>query len=327
MARGYKVWKKLKKALGRINVRRLLVYTLFLVLALVFWFVRAFQDRYTVEIVYKISTPKIPADISLSEPFPEKIRVRVSDLGNTILGYMLTKGQKELELPLTFSEDRYGEISFSRDQLETLVQSTLLASSSKIEKLVPSSINISYNPKAKKQLPITMATKISPEVGSIVDSIVMSHESVIAYGGKQVLDTLETILTDTLKFSNIKDSTLLNVKLLADEGIVLTPSEIILKVYTQKLVQKVMDIPIEVKDESFPYRILTFPSTIRVSCFIPSSHLEELQPEDVILTLDYSDLESSTNGKVGVVVQTRPDYVNIIQTDPSSVEFILEEKK
>ncbi|MDO4790117.1 MAG: hypothetical protein Q3998_04035 [Porphyromonas sp.] len=327
MSRRQKLSKKSTALLGRIGMRKLMAYLFFFVLSFALWFIRAVQDTYTENVTFKLIAPEVPADISLSEPIPETVTVTITDTGSAFLRYIWLQQVKEVSLPIVFSEDRYGSVDISSQMLEKLISSQALSTSSRIERISPASITFSYTAKAKKQLPIRLSTRIEPEIGSILDSVSMSQVSAIVYGGKHILDLLKEVETDTITFTNVKDSTLLTVKLLSRRGITITPNEITLCAHTQKLVQKELEVPISVNDEEFPFYVRTFPSFVRVTCFIPENMFKHLSPRDIVITIDRDDLGSSKSGKVDIVIQEKPSYVEMIQTDPTVVEYLLEEKE
>lgn len=326
MSRRQKLSKKIKSLLGRIGMRKLMAYLFFFVLSFAFWFIRAVQDTYTDNVTFKLVAPEIPADISLSEPIPETVTVTITDTGSAFLRYIWLQRAREIVLPIEFSEKRYGAVDIPAGQLEKLIYSQAL-SSSRIDRIVPASIGFSYTAKAKKQLPIKLSTKIEPEIGSILDSVSMSQTSAIVYGGKHLLDLLTEVETDTIVFSNVKDSTIFTVRLLSRNGITITPNEITLCAHTQKLVQKEFEVPIFMNNEELPFYVRTFPSFIRVTCFIPENMFKELSPKDIVVTIDKAELGGSRSGKADIIIQQKPFYVQMIQTDPTTVEYLLEEKE
>ena len=306
--------------------RGALLFLAFFVIALLLWFFQAFRYNYSTVVNIPVEYDHIPRDIAVSDDLPTSLRVEIRDNGFALLNYRLKGVFTPIVLPVEINEDRVGHFGWNSRQIENEVVKKLNSSSRsfKIMSIYPSMISTDYSPKAKKEIPIEMAVHVIPVPGTIITDLKIDPETAIVYGSKAELDTLEIIPTDSITIDSILGDTNVKVRLRVPERTTLTPDFTVLHISTEQLSQVSFTLPLSIPEVKGKYLLRTFPTSVQVTCVIPNSRREDIKDSDIIVSVMADNIQSNPRGSLKVIVQKYPSYVQMIQTDPSEVEYLLE---
>lgn len=320
-------------SIGRKQFRRwidrgALLFVLFFFLSLILWLIQTFQYSYSVILKIPVEYDDIPSDIAITPPLPNHLEVEVRDNGFSLMNYRIGGSFSPIVLSPKIEASRQGQLYWNPDIIQNEVEKKIGSASrtTKILAISPSKIYADYAPKAKREVPIHLMTQIITDPGYILKRISMNPEQTIVYGNKLEIDTLKVVSTDTITIRGIKESQKIKVKLNTLKNVVLLPEYTTLNIETEKLVQVSFSIPIDVPKLKGRYQLRTFPSYIQVVCVIPVSQKELLKSSDIHVTVQTKDIEHSAQGSLNVLIDEYPEYVQVIQPDPSQVEYLLEEK-
>ena len=76
--------------------RELLVFSVFLGISIVFWFLQAFQENTTLKVEQKLNITNIPENIQIISEIPENIGVTISGRCYDVLVYAINNKDKEI---------------------------------------------------------------------------------------------------------------------------------------------------------------------------------------------------------------------------------------
>jgi hypothetical protein len=76
--------------------RELLVFSVFLGISIVFWFLQAFQENTTLKVEQKLDITNIPENIQIISEIPENIGVTISGRCYDVLVYAINNKDKEI---------------------------------------------------------------------------------------------------------------------------------------------------------------------------------------------------------------------------------------
>ena len=78
--------------------REIMVFLLFLIVAVAFWLSQTFKDHTTVNLEYELKIVNVPKNLIFTSDVPSTIAVAVSGRGFTILQYVMNKQHKVLSV-------------------------------------------------------------------------------------------------------------------------------------------------------------------------------------------------------------------------------------
>lgn len=308
--------------------RGVLLFGVFFLVSLLMWFFQTFQYTYFAVVSIPVEYDEIPTDIAVSEELPKSLEVEISDNGFSLLRYRLSKTLSPIVLPVQIGRQRQGTLDWSSEQIEgELVKKFSSASRSfKIRSVSPSHIHAEYSPKAKKEVLIHLTAQIIPSPGVILTGVSMEPDQTIVYGSKSELDSLTVIPTEAISLDSVTGSKSVRIALVPPPHTTLTPTYTTLHITTERLVQVSFTMPIDIPSVSPRYVLRSFPSSVQVTCVVPESKVPMISDQDLHVTLKAEAIEKTPRGSLKVIIDQYPDFVQIIQSDPSEVEYLLDPK-
>lgn len=302
-----------------INWREILTYLCFVVLATAIWYGRALRSVHDKTLSVEVHYTGIPGSVSFDDPLPDKLNIQVRDAGTRLRSYSDTPLSISVDLTGLF-ESASGEINIASETLKTAVKQQLQGTTS-LQKISPQTIHATYRTQVQKRVPIILRHRIecAPEY-QLVDTPTLLQSSVMAYGTTQALDSLEEISTKMLSLSEVKDTNMVSIGLVAPQGIRLSQQSIQVRVIAERYSEKVMTLPVTIEGVPQASRVRIFPNQVSVSMHIGLSHWNEVSEKDIHPYCVYSDsLET-----LPVKVRSDNPYVTGLRVHPNSVEYLVE---
>ena len=131
------------------------------------------------------------------------------------------------------------------------------------------------------------------------------------------------IQTDTLRFDKLKDSVAITIKLRENPLLKLNPTKIKAKIKTEQFTEKLLFIPIVVKNA--PENLRIFPNKIKLECTVALSQYPFVDADKFIAEVDLKNIDFKTkNNTVAILLTLQPTKIRNIKFSPKSVEFYFE---
>ena len=307
-----------------LHAKDVLSFLLFVALSAGFWFVNALDKNRDININIPIQYTDIPPEIAISNELPSQISVDIRDEGIHLFSYGKNRLKPlNIELNQIFREN--GTITINAGQLNRQLQTYLLPST-KITGMKPDSILIKYEKLHVKKVPVELITKIKLEHQFMMsDKITIKPSYIDVYGPKDLLDSLNAILTETVELKNLKDTSVLTVKLKKQEFLKYNVNEVKVTFFVEMFTEKTAEIP--VNNINFPLflKVRTFPAVVKATFNIGISHYNTYKTDDFQVVIDYNEIKESKDSKYKLKINNNTSYINNIRLSPQEVEFILEE--
>jgi hypothetical protein len=310
--------------------KKALIFSFFLLLSVVFWFMNALSKNYTTDIKYPVVYRKFPDDKILTGELPEYLTLNVNAHGYTLLRYSL--GTRHI--PLVFnvrsfymnqstrqdSSLYYIETRYARDYF-----AKQLSSEFQIIDIKPDSLYFRFARVVSKKVPVQSDLKYSLDKQLILKrppEIV--PDSVLVSGPDYVLDTLFQISTKLTDLGLIKQTTDKKVDLLKVKNTKLMQEQVTVKFDVEKFTEKTLQIPIEVLNMPDTTRLKTFPNIIKVTCQVGLSEYEKLQPSMFTAIVDFTEAQAGLSNKIIVELTRQPEFIKSLKYSPRTVEYLIE---
>lgn len=317
--------RKLSDFFYSISWSKLLTFTGFLILALIFWLMLFFQRKEESTYRMPLHYINVPDEIVFDEKLPEFMEVRVFDKGSQLFNYKFLHSNDSLTIDLKNLKPSKNK-AIQGNQLVQLIRGKL-STSSEVRGYYPPMINISASKLEQKELPVTFDGEIHTSGANLVSAETsFVPETVKAYGSRENLKKLKNAVTQYTVFNHLKETSQLKVKIKEVEGIKFVPDEVEIYIPVQEFTERSFEIPITVTNMPSDIDVKFFPSHANVYFSVTLDDYKKFYTEDFAIQLNYNDLKSMPDGKATLTVTQHPETVRNVRVEPQMVEFLFEKK-
>ena len=278
-------WKELRNSS---KFRSALTFLIFVGIAALFWLILTLNDSVQTGIMVNVRITNKPDSITFISEVPKHIHVEVKDKGTSL---MRTSWVKTPTVNFDFRElSESGQFVCSRsDMMAALKESfgghaTILSSSI-------DSLRLIYTDRPGKMIPVQVCVDARAKAGFVVYGNPLSEpRRVTAYGPREILDTLTRVYTKSYLETDLDQSMAFVSELKSIKGVRLIPSSVKVSIDVEPLVVKEDVIHVTARNVPAGESLLLFPSTARVSYYVPMSDFSK-EEKPVRVIADYEDIQ------------------------------------
>jgi len=324
--------ERLEKLRKRILKREVAVFSFFLLLSFVFWFLNALSKEMNGRIEYPVRYINFPEDRALVNELPDYFNLMVSGPGYSIVQTKLGGRKEHLTVDLNKAGIRVQEdkdkllfyiLSFSlREQL-----SSQLRSDFSIVSIVPDTIHFEFDLVGKRKVPVVPDIEIITQRQYFVHGeIICSPDSIEISGPKTMVDTIEEVFTRYYAFDQLNEteSKTLGLKSISKISFSERRSEVTVPV--EQFTEAVIELPVTMINVPDTVDIRLFPDLVTLQCIVALSDYNNIQDAPVEAFVDFKDLDLMTTNRLKVALEKLPEYASQVKINPQYIEYLIERK-
>lgn len=282
-----------------------------------------YRQSFEVRVSLPIKYTEIPANIVLKRELPERISLSLRDDGASLFRYYFSKRNDSIEINF---EKYFKKKTLDNAQLEELIRTNLFRTTS-ILAFYPSQISLEYDTLKRKKVPVVFDGQVYLAPGYMLrENIRVIPDSVEVFASNEILKTISFAYTIPDTIENFNSLAPLNFNLTEIYGARFKPQQVLVEIPIEEFTQKELLVPITCLNMSDDLDVKIFPSTVKVSFFVSLSKYKSITEKDFEVQLDFHVLKDLTSSMAPVRLTSTPDHIRNIKIEPSSVEFILEQK-
>jgi hypothetical protein len=149
-------------------------------------------------------------------------------------------------------------------------------------------------------------------------------DSVTLYGQARILNTIDKVLTEPIKYSNLSSDIQGVARLEKIKDVRLSVSEVHYLLDVCRYVEMKMTLPVTVENVPSDKRLVPFPS--RADVLLRLSLPLKSQPEGLELSVDYNEFISSLSGMCSLKLDSDVKGLISYDVEPVAVNCVLEDK-
>ncbi len=312
----------------KISKRRLLIFSVFVLISAVFWFLSAMNQEYTTKISYKVSFVNFPEDVRPVSGVPDKLTLTVKGYGYDLIG------KSKITAPLKIDVKKYA-LKDKNDKSKLILSTHLLS-----DKFFPNANGISIisvNPETIIFKTEKLKTKKVPVKANIDFSckplymqsgdIKIIPERVTVSGSYKKIKEIKYVETKTYKFTDLEDTLKAKCKIKHIKGTKISEKEVLIIIPVEKYTEKSLNLPVSIINCPDSLNLITFPDNINLTYKVVLSKFETAKPDDFKITVDYNDINENNKDKLKVKITSKPKFIKSVQLSPEYVEYIIEKKQ
>ncbi len=313
----------------KISRKRLMIFSVFVVISAIFWFLSAMNRTYTTKIDYNVKFIDFPEDLRPTSSVPEKLLVTVKAYGYDLIGQTGNSHH-----PLEISIKKYA-VKDKNDKSKLILSTQLLsnkffpdAEGINIVAVDPEKIFFKVEKLSTKEVPVKANIDFSCEALYMQsDKIKIIPDSVIVSGTEKTIKRILFAETEAMKFPNLNDTLKTVAKIKPVNNVRFSANKVKIIIPVEKYTENSVSIPLQVKNCPDSLKIITFPDEITVTYKVVLSQFKFVNTKDIKLSVDYNDIKNKHAKKLKVNIDSYPEFIKSVQISPEFIEYIIEKKQ
>lgn len=317
-------WQNIRKQAKQVWLwllrKDLLIFGLFVGLAFIFWWGHAMSSPRDVDVRIPITYIGATEQVVFAHELPETLTLTVRDNGRQLR--QITRQNLHLNVNLTpYLSTIEGTVAISAEVLRPRLQD-LLPGSTTIQRIEPEIIESAYYLQQTKTVPIVVCASVStaPQHHIIGDAQTMPDSAEI-FGSQQQIDSISSILTDSIHISNLRDSMRMTASLIAPDGIRVSPSAVQVTWHAEQFTEKSFTLPIRALNVPAGNQMRLFPQQVEVTVRVGISHFSDVKESDFQAICRFPAQQCDA---LPIELTTTNPYIYNIRISPSSVEYMIQ---
>lgn len=314
---------KIKKP--KISKKKIAIFSVFVVIATIFWFLNALNREYTTKIEYPAEFYNFPENISSSVSVPDRLTVNVKAYGFDILWKLNILNPVKINVKKHAVKDK-------SDKSKMIINTSkfsdeLFPGLTKIEiiSIKPETIVFSTNKISSKKVPVKLDINFNGKPLYMQSGDIKANpDSIIIYGSSENLSKINYVETLKMNYKDLDDTLRNKVLLKKIKNINFSKNNINIIIPIEKYTESTSLVPVNVINCPDSLRIITFPKEIKITYKVTLSRYSSIHKDNFILTVDYAEIESNKPEKLKIILNEYPKDLGRVKFSPEYVEYIIE---
>ena len=295
-------------------------FLFFLLLSFTFWTSTKLSNTYIVEESFSIIWTNIPNGIIPSSE-NQQMNVSISASGIEILIYRLINKSINISLSQADFSREKGLIDL-RGQ-EFFIQKQFFENT-KLNILNPLFLEFKFSRLEEKVFTVVPQIEINLRAGYLIDSsLKVTPDSILVRGPKSILDTLNSIQSESIIADDLYENFRKKVSLRSIPEIQLSESKVTVEVAVSRYTEKEFLLNVEVINLPLGTRVKLFPPKAKVRVTLPLSVLRTIKASDFNLVVDYNNIFKDAEKKLDLIMIRRPSSVKKVILEPKKVNYLI----
>ena len=309
--------------------KRILLFSVFLLISAAIWFLNALGKNYTSVIEYPMRYSDFPEDKVFVGELPENLDLQINAHGYALLRYKMFRKP----VPISFnvsafnysrgldSSSTYILTRYLRDQISRQLPGELT-----LLEIKPDTLHFRFADKVSRRVRIEPDfTYTIVKQFTIKDNIILTPDSVEVTGPDLILDTLKYVLTEHQDLGELTRNFSDKVRLRPMADLSYDVSRVDCSIELERFTELQVSVPIAVLNLPDSIVLQTFPSSVTLNCRVGLSKYDWIENYPFRAVVDYQKIEDRVP-TLNVSIQDPPEYLLGYEYYPKSVEYLKSRK-
>ncbi len=324
-----KIIRIVKKKLFNRNVA---VFSFFLLLSFIFWFINALSKNITGSVNFPVRYINFPENLALVNELPDKLSLEVEGPGYSVLKAKISGNKTPLVIDVKNSglsvRDDESELEFfiySYDLRESFIKQ--IRSDFDINSVFPDSLNFVFDKVIRKKVPVKPDIKVNLQRQFMMNgNIVSDPDSVEISGPKAVVDTIEYVKTEYHEYNQVNEKITRNIDIASIRKVGISHKKAEITVPVERFTEEIIDIPVRILNKPDTADVKLFPDMVSIHFNIALSDYDRMQEIPFEAVVDMKDLDVRKVERLTVELVNLPAFISNVRYNPKQVEYIVEKK-
>lgn len=311
------------------NDRSVRVFSIFLVLTTIIWFLIELSKIYSSTAEVKLVYTNLPKTKILQEKPVNRVGVVLRASGFKLMGYQVFS--KKVSLDLTDALHTKGNKNFLLLNRHLLEIENQLSSGTELLRFNTDTVFFELGATISKKIPVKLQLDASYKLGyNLMSDLKIQPDSILIIGPEKYIDTLQKINTKKLILTDVFQNINALVALQINEQIA-TISYAETKVKVSGVVEKItegkLSIPVQIINVPAALTITTFPKNIEIVYQVGLSNFSKITENSFNVVFDYNEyLKDASVVYLKPIVKNKSKWIRSMVIKPSKIEFLIQKK-
>ncbi|MDZ7739393.1 MAG: hypothetical protein U5K32_10105 [Bacteroidales bacterium] len=324
-----KFFSSLKEKLFNRNVA---VFSFFLLLSFIFWFINALSKDIDSTINYPVRYINFPDNMALVNELPDRMSLDIHGPGYSVLKSKISGNR----VPLVINVSNWGR-SVREDAAgqEFFIYSFNLRESFKrqlrgdfeINAVRPDTLNFIFGKVISRKVPVKPDIKVMPQRQFMVNGdITADPDSVTLSGPKTVIDTIAFVSTVYHEFNQVNEKLTKKLDIETISKVSISHKNAEITVPVEQFTEQIMEVDIKILNKPDTANVRLFPDAVSIHFNIALSDYNRIQEVPVEAVVDMKNIDIRTVESLKVEIVNLPSFISSVRYNPRRVEYIIEKK-
>ncbi|MDX1752214.1 MAG: YbbR-like domain-containing protein [Salinimicrobium sediminis] len=297
-------------------------FLFFLIFAIVIWIFVQFSKQYNEILTIPVRYINVPPDKLLKEDNPENIQLKMQENGFRIAWFSLFP--PTLNVDVSRANDQNGQLVYVIDENRSQILEQLNINFDD-NSFVKDALVIAYEQKKEKTLPVVSRIEVEFAAGySAVEELRVEPDSVRVSGPDNILDTLSTIKTFPVTFTDVKRDLLGSVLLdtTALPKVTLYSRRANYRLNVEKFTEGKLQVPIELINVPEGLNVVIFPKESVLFFQVNLTDFNKVTAADFRVVANFKNVRENQDFLIPEVVE-KPEFTSNIRLSEKRIQFII----
>ena len=319
-----KILRKARIVLVKTPWKKILAFSFCLFLSAIFWFIQIYRQNFNATYSLPVKYIAIPENVVFETKLPDRINITIKDNGYALFKNFFTHRHDSIVVNVADIIKYSSSKTLQGAAFEQVIKEKLLPSSELVN-YDPTRVSFYYTPLDEKKIPVIFDGQIFLQAGYLLNGdIQVSPDSVIVYGAKDVLNSMDYAYTVSDTINNLKSNDPINYRIKSVYNAKFVPDHVQIVVPIDKYTQKDVSVSISCINLPSDIKIKFFPSSAKISFLVGISKYESITDQNFSIQFDYEELKDIKETSIPLRITSSPDHIQNLVMTPSEVEFIFE---
>lgn len=311
------------------NRKKIIIFSICLVVSLFFWTLKKFSKDYQLTLQYKVNFQNFPSDKVLVNNSDSIFFITFKSQGFDLIYYQLFKHNKTINIDC--SENKLN--NDNKLNISYLGANQILKNIKKqndfnfnVINLFPDTFALKWEKAYYKKVRVIPVLKFNfAKQYQIYDSLKISPDSIYISGTLNDLNQIQRLYTQAFKSDNLRTGQTVYLKIIKPKQfpkVKLFAEKIKIQFSVEKFTESEIEIPVTFQDDVNFQNVKLFPDKVKIKYLVALKDFKKINPKMFIATVNTDNLKLTEN-KAKIQLIRFPENIKILSLFPEKTEFII----
>lgn len=311
----------------KISQKKIVIFSVFVFVATIFWFLDALNREYTTKINYPIEFYNFPKDVLINSKYPNKLSVTLKAHGFDLIGKMNISNAVKVDVSKMAKKDKTDNQKLILSLKKVSANLFPDLTNAEIVNIEPEVVIFKAVKVSTKQVPVKLNIDFSTtDLYMQSGEITITPKNIEVSGQEKELKKIKYVETKTIKFENLDDTLKAKIQLKKIDNINFSENVVSIILPIEKFTENEVIVPVKNINCPDSVTMVTFPNEVNISYKVALSKYNFVNKNDFIIVANYKQVIGKKE-KIHVEVKDYPKFIKSLKVNPEYLEYIIKKKE